>query len=175
MLKYFLFFLFISFSSIAQVKTDMAPLMGYNAHMSEAPRWQEVKFNETLSKLNPSTLRYPGGSNSFYWNWKKGWTISYSELLPYLQKTNFLVNGKRIKNVDELISLTKLNKRKNPFWRQINRYNAKTPRYDKISDFAYAIKSQNSQAVFTLNLITSSVENEIEMLKEAQKNGIEII
>lgn len=173
MLRNILIFLFCFNFAFGQNKIS-APLMGYNAHMSDAPKWQNENFNEQLSNLEPNTLRYPGGSNSFYWNWRKGWTLSYSELLPILIKSKFLVDGKVIKDVNEFKTLTKANKFKNPFWRQINRYNAKVPRYDKISDFAYAIKSQNAKAVFTLNLITSNVENEIEMLKEAQKNGINI-
>ena len=174
MLKYLLVLLVCCSTAFSQLKEKQAPLMGYNAHMSDAPRWQQENFEQSLSKLHPNTLRYPGGSNSFYWDWKKGWTLSYSELLSFLQKSNFLINGKTIETEQEFRSLTKLNKKKNPFWRQVNRYNAKTPRYDKISDFAYAIKSQNAQAVFTLNLITSAIENEIEMLKEAQRNNIEI-
>lgn len=174
MLRYFLVLFFCCTTVYSQVKENKSPLMGYNAHMSDAPEWNQQNFEQTLSELHPNTLRYPGGSNSFYWDWKKGWTLSYSELLPYLQKSNFLVNGQAIKTEQEFKSLTKLNKKKNPFWRQVNRYNAKAPRYEKIADFAYAIKSQNAQAVFTLNLITSTVDNEIEMLKEAQKNNIKI-
>jgi hypothetical protein len=174
MLRYLLVLFFCYSTVYSQVKENTSPLMGYNAHMSDAPRWQNQEFEQTLTKLQPNTLRYPGGSNSFYWDWKKGWTLSYSELLPYLQKSNFQVDGQTIKTEQEFKTLTKSNKKKNPFWRQVNRYNAKVPRYEKITDFGYAIKSQNAEAVFTLNLITSTVENEIEMLKEAQRNNIDI-
>jgi hypothetical protein len=174
MLKYFLILFFCFSTAYSQIIEKQSLLMGYNAHMSDAPKWQQKNFDQALSKLQPNTLRYPGGSNSFYWDWKKGWTLSYRELLPYLVKSNFLVDGQTIKTEQEFKELTKSNRQKNPFWRQVYRYNAKIPRYDKITDFAYAIKSQNAKAVFTLNLITSTVENEIDMLKEAQKNNIKI-
>ena len=113
MLKYLLVLLVCCSTAFSQLKEKQAPLMGYNAHMSDAPRWQQENFEQSLSKLHPNTLRYPGGSNSFYWDWKKGWTLSYSELLPFLQKSNFLINGKTIETEQEFRSLTKLNKKKN--------------------------------------------------------------
>lgn len=171
--------LFLTLNLIGYTQNDQnnnsrSPLMGYNAHMSDAPNWNDPSLNSKLFQLHPNTLRYPGGSNSFYWDWKKGWTISYSELLNKLNEANFTYKGKKINNVQEFKVLTKQNRTSNPFWRQVYRYNAKTIRLEKLSEFANAVKTHNSKAVFTLNLITSTVENEIEMLNEAKKNNIKI-
>ena len=67
------------------------PLMGYNSDMSNTPKWSNTEFNQALKKLNTSTLRYPGGSNSLYWNWKKGWTLTYEQLIPILQQKKLLI------------------------------------------------------------------------------------
>ena len=66
----FLVLFFCCTNVYSQVKENKSPLMGYNAHMSDAPSWHQQNFEQTLSKLHPNTLRYPGGSNSFYWDWK---------------------------------------------------------------------------------------------------------
>ena len=151
-----------------------APLMGYNAHLSDAPKWNNSDFNQKVSQLNPNTLRYPGGSNSFYWDWEIGWTIPYSRLLAILNDNNFLYEGKKIKDVNEFKKITLLNRKSNPFWRQVYRYNAKTPRPEKLEDFSKALTTHQSKAVFTLNLITSTIENELNMLLEAEKNNISV-
>lgn len=150
------------------------PLMGYNSDMSNTPKWSNIDFSNALNKLHPNTLRYPGGSNSLYWNWQKGWTLSFSELLPFIKKYDISLDEKVIENANTLRQLAKENRSKNSFWRQIHRYNAKTPRYNTIQEFSKGIAKTNSEAVFTLNVTTSYLEYELEMLKEAEKAGIEV-
>ena len=91
------------------------PLMGYNSDMSNTPKWSNTEFNQALKKLNTSTLRYHGGSNSLYWNWKKVWTLTYEQLIPILQQKNFSFKGKRVDNANQLKQLTTENRKTNSF------------------------------------------------------------
>ena len=75
--------------SLSKGKSIAVPLMGYNSDMSNTPKWSNTEFSQALKELYTSTLRYPGGSNSLYWDWKTGWTLSYQELVPILQNQNF--------------------------------------------------------------------------------------
>ncbi|MBC8464341.1 MAG: hypothetical protein H8D62_01555 [Bacteroidetes bacterium] len=149
------------------------PLMGYNAHMAHAPSWDDKNFTDALKKLHPQILRYPGGSNSFYWDWKKGWTKSYEEFFPYLQSTHFKHKGKEISSPNELEQIA-LKNRKEHFFNDLVNYNSKETNTNTILNFKDGLNSCRSQGVFTLNLISSSLQNEIKMLRYADSLGINI-
>lgn len=150
----------------------VVPIMGYNANMAHAPSWKDASFINALNNLKPKILRYPGGSNSFYWNWEKGWTKSFNEFYPYLKSSAFRYQENFINSDAELKLLTQKNKGKDSFWTQLNRYTSKKPKYNTIPLFSRGIKQTNSKAIFCLNLISSSIQNEIEMLKKAEEEGI---
>ena len=150
------------------------PLMGYNSDMSNTPKWSEPDFSQALRDLHTKTLRYPGGSNSLYWDWKKGWTLSYKQLVPKLQEKKFTYLGKPISDESELRELTTQNRKSNSFWRQLYRYNKKEHKYNTINEFSKGLKATQSVGVITLNVITSHLEKELEMLREVKKNGIEL-
>ena len=143
-------------TSLSIGKSITVPLMGYNSDMSNTPKWSDAEFSQAIKNLHTSTLRYPGGSNSLYWDWKIGWTLSYQELVPILQKQNFSFNSKYITNAKQLKELTQQNRKSNSFWRQLYRYNKKTPKYNTISEFNKGLKATQSIGVYTLNVITVS-------------------
>ena len=161
-------------ASLSKGKSIVVPLMGYNSDMSNTPKWSNTKFSQALKELHTSTLRYPGGSNSLYWDWKTGWTLSYQELIPILQNQNFSFNSKYITDVKQLKELTQQNRKSNSFWRQLYRYNKKTPKYNTISEFSKGLKATQSQGVFTLNVISSNLKKELGMLKAIEQNGIHL-
>ena len=111
-----LFFL-LSFMLSAQEiqKNDNVILSGYNAHMSTAPSWEDDLFFDAVKKLNSNTFRYPGGSNSFYWNWRTGWTYSYKEMYSVLKKTDFKYQGQEIVSPEQLAILSKSERQKTHF------------------------------------------------------------
>jgi len=160
--------------SISIGQSMKVPLMGYNSDMSNTPKWSNTEFSKAINDLHTSTLRYPGGSNSLYWDWEKGWTLSYQELVPYLQEKKFTFLGKPISNATELKQLTAQNRKSNSFWRQLYRYNKKIPKYNTINEFSNGLKATQSKGVFTLNVITSHLEKELEMLREVNRNGVEV-
>ena len=161
-------------ASLSKGKSIVVPLMGYNSDMSNTPKWSNTEFSQALKELHTSTLRYPGGSNSLYWDWKTGWTLSYQELVPILQNQNFSFNSKYINNGKQLKELTQQNRKSNSFWRQLYRYNKKTPKYNTISEFSKGLKATQSKGVFTLNVISSNLEKELGMLKAIEQNGIKL-
>ena len=176
-----LFSVFISIHTLAQKVVSISinheiavPLMGYNSDMSNTPKWSDKKFSEALNGLHPKTLRYPGGSNSLFWDWEKGWTLSYEELLPILNEKKFEYQGKAITTVNEFRQLASSNRKSNSFWRQVYRYNAKVPKYNTLEEFAKGLNSTQSEAVITLNVITSHLEKELELLRSAKNKGIKL-
>ena len=175
------FILFLSITSYSQKTVSISidrqlnpPLMGYNSDMSNTPKWSNPDFTKALKKLSTNTLRYPGGSNSLYWDWEKGWTISYKQLIPFLKKYQITHNNKAITNAQDLKRIAKENRTKNSFWRQIYRYNAKPPKFNTIDEFAKGIQATQSKAVFTLNITTSHLEKELNMLRKAKQIGIDV-
>ena len=48
-------------------------LLGLNAVNTTGPRWDDGGLDAVLSKFGPGMLRYPGGTNANYWDWRKGW------------------------------------------------------------------------------------------------------
>ena len=169
-------FFLLSFVLSAQEiqKNDNVILSGYNAHMSTAPSWEDDLFFDAVKKLNSNTFRYPGGSNSFYWNWRTGWTYSYKEMYSVLKKTDFKFQGQEIVSPEQLATLSKSERQKNPFWRQLYRYNNFNIRPETVETFSKVLKDNEAHGVFTLNLISSDIQNEIEMLKAFEKQGVDI-
>jgi hypothetical protein len=45
---------------------------GFNAQLMRGPSWNEPGFAGRVRELNPSVIRYPGGTVASYWDWKKG-------------------------------------------------------------------------------------------------------
>ncbi len=149
------------------------PLMGYNAHMAHAPSWDDENFTDALKKLHPQILRYPGGSNSFYWDWKTGWTKSYEEFLPYLHAANFKFDNQSISSAEELKNIAFQNRGKH-FFNDLVNYNSKKITQNTIPNFKNGLVSCGAQGVFTLNLTSSSLQNEIQMLRHADSLGVPI-
>ena len=48
------------------------PVLGGNLKPSLQPPWDQEDFLESLSTLEPQTLRWPGAEASNYFDWNKG-------------------------------------------------------------------------------------------------------
>ena len=46
---------------------------GYNAQLMRGVNWKSEGFENAVQKLHPFCLRFPGGTNSNYWDWQTGW------------------------------------------------------------------------------------------------------
>jgi len=78
----FCLFIFI-FSSEAQIisvtsssQTRVPPKVGYMLNYLTKPEWSNQSFLDSIRKLNPSLIRYPGGTESQYFDWQTGRSIS---------------------------------------------------------------------------------------------------
>lgn len=59
------------------------PLMGLNANAIYYNTWTNVALADSVKNLNPSILRYPGGTPGNYWNWSTGWpSAPFSSCYP---------------------------------------------------------------------------------------------
>lgn len=59
------------------------PLMGLNANAIYYNTWTNVALADSVKNLNPTILRYPGGTPGNYWNWSTGWpSAPFSSCYP---------------------------------------------------------------------------------------------
>lgn len=109
--------------------------MGYNAQLMRATVMGNNEFLQSVLNLNPHNLRYPGGTNSNYWDWQTGWIKSGTE-------------RKEWKNLP------------------ITKYT--------LDDFAKMIIPAEGTPVFVLNMLTSTLGEQIDMLRYALKINLPV-
>lgn len=144
----------------------LVPIMGYNAPLTHSPGWENNQFCEAVKSLHPTLLRYPGGSNSFYWDWERGRTKNFEELSQSLIRLNPEYTLEYLE--------TNAQTGNDSFWKQINRYNRKNYTSNTIKKFSLGTKRTKSKGIFVLNIISSTLNNQLQMLEEAKLNGMEI-
>ncbi len=147
-------------------KEKKVPKMGYNAPLTHSPSWENKQFCEAVKSLHPALLRYPGGSNSFYWDWKKGRTKNYEELSQSII----------IHNPNYTAKYLEFNAQngKDSFWKQLKRYNLKNYTSNTISQFSKGVQYTHTKGVFVLNIISSNLNDQLKMLETAKLEGLEI-
>lgn len=106
-------------------------LFGYNTQLLRGPSWSDADFLNSVKSLQPQNLRYPGGTNANYWNWRTGW----------------LIQGKQVRQE----------------WKSLQ------PVTYGLSDLKTAVDATGASPVFVLNMLTSGIEEQLQMLKEAQR------
>lgn len=59
------------------------PLMGLNGNAIYNNTWTNPALVDSIKNLNPSIIRYPGGTPGNYWDWKTGWPVApFSSCYP---------------------------------------------------------------------------------------------
>ena len=166
-------FIFISNNVLGQKNITFSigedffsPKIGYNSPLIHSPNWEDNEFNLAITKLSPSLIRYPGGSISFYWDWENGKPKSYSDFSKKIIKYDS-------KYTEEYLKVNSHNQ-KSSFFKQLKRYNASDITIKKLSHFSKVLHRSKSEGIFVLNIISSSLKEEIEMLKNAKKENIKI-
>src|SRR3972149_6739400 len=62
------------------------PLIGFNTNaIHDIATWTVPAFVDSTAYLNPSILRYPGGTLVSYWDWKTGWIKTGITVIPAYQ------------------------------------------------------------------------------------------
>jgi hypothetical protein len=115
----------------------------FNVNSLLVKSWKNPEFWQAINQVNPKLLRIPGGTESNYWNWKKGGLI---------------------KNVRQEMSGYPI------------QFRNKDLKYDasKLDNIKVGIKETNTTPIFVLNLATSTLESQLEMLRTAKNLGIPV-
>lgn len=116
------------------------PFIGFNTNTIKGPKWTDKQFQGILQKFNPQFLRYPGGTVSSIWDWKKG---GFVDNLPEeaLEERDV---GKR-----DIVTAT-------------------------LEEFKTAIDATGATPVFVLNMVTSDLKDQLEMLRHAKQIGMTV-
>jgi|GEM_PF-1495382 len=127
---------------LGQLKRTV-PQIGFNLGSLTKPSWNNVRFRDSTLSLGLNLLRYPGGTESQYFDWKTG------KILP----TSFWQNG--------ILSS----------FRQL----ATTP---QLAHNLTQLKSFTDYAkvkpIFCLNVTSSSLSDQLMMLKQAKSLGLPV-
>jgi len=105
--------------------------------------WSNPDLVARINQLNPSKIRFPGGTVANYWDWQNGG----------------LIRAFREGKADFSRSFSVADRN----------YNA-----SKLADFARGLKLTNTEPVFVLNMSTSDLESQLEMLRAAEDLGLAI-
>lgn len=122
-------------------------LMCFNVNSVQIPSWQDPQFISATNRLSPKILRIPGGEVANYWDWQRGGIVEDGE--PLLKA---LPDG-----LPEYM-----------------RYEARSHTASTIENYAAGLAATNTQALFVLNMLTSDLGEQIDMLSAAARAGIEI-
>jgi hypothetical protein len=124
-----------------------AELMCFAVNSIETPSWHSTRFIEATKQLKAKVLRIPGGEVANYWDWERGGIIEDGS-----PSIDGLPDG-----LPEYM-----------------RYDARAYTGSKIADYSAGLKATNTRALFVLNMLTSDLGAQIDMLSAAARSGIEI-
>ncbi len=154
-------FIFIIISSIVQAQTllpyfastttsksinDYLGINGTNVTAFDLG-WANIELQKSIEGLYPSTIRYPGGTNANWWDWRKGG----------------FVDGSKIDN-----------KKKTCYGLPFNYGSIYPQNNNSLANFKISIDKAHAKPVFVLNLLSSTLSDQLAMLEEAQQLGFPI-
>ena len=153
MFKYLIFFFpyLIFTQNIITLELDenikSIPEVGLNGNTIRGPSWVDVTFNDSVKTMLPSVIRYPGGNVSNYWNWNSGWFYSQAVLDTVFNDTVYTMpNG----------------------WDNLNQIDIKPIRFNE------ALNQINADGIYVLNMMSSSLSNQLFELENAIDSGLVI-
>ena len=123
------------------------PETGLNGNTIRGPSWVNTTFNDSVKTMFPKLLRYPGGNVSNYWNWEQGWFYSQDTLDMVFTDTIYTMpNG----------------------WGNLNSIDIKPARFNE------ALNQINADGIYVLNMMSSSLSNQLFELENAIDSGLVI-
>ena len=127
------------------------PLYGFNDNKISGSSWNDNAFTDSVASMRFKVLRYPGGVIGDYWDWKKGWFIDNpNPTSPDRPEMSSVL-------ADNLARFKR------------NRYLPMG-----LKEIKGVLTKTGSQVVFNLNMITKTLDDQIDMLKYAQSEGIAV-
>lgn len=133
-----------TFKAVLRKSMRPIPAYGFNGENWRGPSWTNTAYRDSAALLKFKFIRYPGGTLSSYWDWRKGWFVDDNQ--------NLVNHG--IKVSDEY------------------RKTAYSP--TGLSDLKLLVDQTKCNVVFVLNMVTKDVNDQIEMLQSAQAMGINV-
>jgi len=140
-----------SLKAVLEKPSRPLPLYGFNDNKISGSTWSDPAFSDSVVSLRFKILRYPGGIIGDYWDWKKGW----------------LIDDANTSSSDRPEMTSTLSENLTRFKR--NRY---LP--SGLKDIKGVLTKTDAAVVFNLNMITRTLDDQIEMLKYAQSKGIPV-
>ena len=122
------------------------PKTGLNGNTIRGPSWINTIFNDSVKSMGPDLLRYPGGNVSNYWDWETGWFFDQSVLDTILLP-------------DTILSPPQA-------WSGLSPIDIRPTRFHE------ALNQIDSKGIFVLNMMSSSLDNQISSLQNAIDSGI---
>ncbi len=122
------------------------PKYGFNVESDTKPSWDDPAFSRAITKLTPKMLRYPGGTLSQYFDWKTGLVITQNER-----------NRKNLRD-----------------YREYTLENRPNMQVNSLQSLKSAVDRLHFTPIFCLNVISRSLENQLEMLQVARSLGLPI-
>ena len=126
----------------------LVPKTGLNGNTIRGPSWVSTTFNDSVQTMYPRLLRYPGGNTANYWNWDDGWFFDQSVLDTVLLP-------------DTIYTLP-------PAWASVSYIDTKPIRFQE------ALDQIDSKGIYVLNMMSSSLENQLIDLQNAIDSGVVI-
>ncbi len=127
--------------SLSSYKKNISyPFIGFNTNTIKGPKWTDKQLQTILQKFNSQFLRYPGGTVSSLWDWKKGGFVA--NLPPEALKDKEF--SKR-----DIVTAT-------------------------LEEFKTAIDATQATPVLVLNMVTSDLNYQLEMLRHAKQIGLQV-
>lgn len=121
------------------------PEVGFNLNAHTRPSWDNTSFRDSLKRLGVAVLRYPGGTESQYWDWQNGQSLPVSA---------WAINGGTLQNFGYLGT-----SRMVPFPLEA---------YKRMLDTLQAVP------VIVLNVLSRTLEDQMRMLRRAAQLGIPV-
>jgi len=151
MFKYLIFFFpyLIFTQNIITLELDenikSIPETGLNGNTIRGPSWVDTTFNDSVKTMLPMLIRYPGGNVSNYWNWNSGWFYYQDVLDTVFNDTVYTMpNG----------------------WDNLNQIDIKPIRFNE------ALNQINADGIYVLNMMSSSLSNQLFELENAIDSGL---
>lgn len=137
------------------------PDLGYNLNSQTKPAWTNASFRDSVGVLAPAVLRYPGGTLGSYWVWQNGRAIA-----PNLWCDTTLNAGQRA----WCRGLTTV---PSPPCTYCNNSFIGSPSNNSIihrpDEFAVGLQATTAQPLWTLNMISSDLTPEMDLLRRADQ------
>lgn len=113
------------------------PLYGFNGENNRGVCLTDPALLRQIKSLDMQILRYPGGGNADWWDWRTGWMVKS----PNLPQNYKAITSPPYYNLDSLKKIT---------------------------------VNTHCQVVFVLNMVSSTLQDQIAMLKYASNLGIPV-